>query len=306
MALFQADIPLDQLKARWAPAPSQFMALQGMQVHYRDEGPRHDPTPIVLIHGTAASLHTWAGWVDALKGERRVITMDTPGFGLTGPEPSGNYHINRYTSFILGLLDQLGVQQCVLGGNSLGGEIAWHVAAAAPQRVERLILVDAAGYKRVPNGLPMGFWMAAAAERMGLGSLLSRVLPRAVVAASTRFVYGDVRRITPELNQRYFELQLRAGNRRALGQRLDQHNMGQDVDQLARLRMPTLILWCDKDRIFSLAQGRGLQQAIAGSKFVSYDDLGHVPHEEDPQRTVAAVKFFLARPAIEQPQQSAA
>ena len=62
------DRPVESLKAHWAPAPSQFVAIQGMQVHLRDEGPRDDPQPIVLLHGTSASLHTWEGWVAALKG----------------------------------------------------------------------------------------------------------------------------------------------------------------------------------------------------------------------------------------------
>ncbi len=297
MSFFQADLPLDQLKARWAPAPSQFMELQGMQVHYRDEGPRTDDTPIVLVHGTSASLHTWEAWVDVLKAERRVITMDTPGFGLTGPEPRSNYHIDRYTDFILGFLDQLGVQRFVLGGNSLGGEIAWHVAAAAPQRVERLVLVDAAGFKRLPTGLPLGFLLAAVMDRIGMGWMSARALPRGVVESSTRFVYGDAKRILPAVNQRYFELQLRAGNRKALGQRLNQHNMGRDNDQLARLTMPTLIIWGGKDRIFSVAQGKGLHQAIKGSQFVVFDDLGHVPHEEDPARTLKVVQDFLGAKA---------
>lgn len=293
MGFFQADLPLDQLKARWAPAPSQFMELQGMQVHYRDEGSRTDDTPIVLIHGTSASLHTWEGWVNALKGERRVITVDIPGFGLTGPEPRSNYHIDRYTDFVLGFLDQLGVRRFVLGGNSLGGEISWHVAAAAPQRVVQLILVDAAGFKRLPTGLPLGFILAAGFERFGLGWMSARTLPRGVVESSTRFVYGDAKRIAPGLNQRYFELQLRAGNRRALGQRLSQHNMGRDVDQLARLTMPTLIIWGGRDRIFSVGQGKGFHSAIKGSQFVVFDDLGHVPHEEDVLRTVKVVQDFL-------------
>jgi pimeloyl-ACP methyl ester carboxylesterase len=307
MSFFQSDLPLDQLKARWAPPPSRFIELQGMQVHLRDEGVQADPVPIVLVHGTSASLHTWEGWVAALKSERRVITMDIPGFGLTGPEPVGNYHIDRYTHFILGLMDKLGVKHFVLGGNSLGGEIAWHVAAAAPQRVEQLILVDAAGFKRLPTGLPLGFGLALASTKLGLGGLVSRVLPRSVVNASTRFVYGDPRRITPQVAQRYFDLQLRAGNRRALGQRLAQHNMGRDVDQLARIVMPTLIIWGARDRIFSLAQGQGLHRAIRGSELVVFDDLGHVPHEEDADRTVAVVRRFLGLPSeAEQPQRRAA
>ena len=82
-ASWAPDRPVASLKARWAAAPSQFVRIGGMDVHLRDEGPREDPLPIVLVHGTSASLHTWDGWVAALKDQRRVIRVDLPGFGLT-------------------------------------------------------------------------------------------------------------------------------------------------------------------------------------------------------------------------------
>src|SRR4051794_9461302 len=90
------DRTVESLVARWAPAPSDFMIVKGQFVHFRDEGPKNDPTPLVLVHGTAASLHTWQGWVGELRGRRRVITFDLPGFGLTGPfageYPRDDYH----------------------------------------------------------------------------------------------------------------------------------------------------------------------------------------------------------------------
>lgn len=89
------DRPVETLTGRWAPPPSQFVSIEGMQMHLRDEGPRTDSQPIVLLHGTSASLHTWDGWTEALKSGRRVIRMDLPGFGLTGPMPDGNYQIGR-------------------------------------------------------------------------------------------------------------------------------------------------------------------------------------------------------------------
>ena len=104
------DKPLSALAARWAPPPSTFVPILGMDVHLRDEGPRDDPTPIVLIHGTSASLHTWEGWVAALKDDRRVITFDLPGFGLTGPSPDGDYTIAAYVRFVGALLDKVGVE----------------------------------------------------------------------------------------------------------------------------------------------------------------------------------------------------
>jgi len=101
------DRPVSELAARWAPSPSVFIDVAGMHVHMRDEGVRDDPSPIVLLHGTAASLHTWEGWVDALKTRRRVIRFDLPGFGLTGPSPDGNYGIENYVRFVTAMLDKL-------------------------------------------------------------------------------------------------------------------------------------------------------------------------------------------------------
>ena len=73
---------METLVARWAPPPSDFIEVKGQIVHIRDEGPRDDALPILLIHGTSASLHTWEGWAKALKTQRRVISFDLPGFGL--------------------------------------------------------------------------------------------------------------------------------------------------------------------------------------------------------------------------------
>ena len=138
VATWAPDKPVDELKARWARAPSQFVPVQGLQVHLRDEGPRDDPEPIVLLHGTSASLHTWEGWARDLSRTRRVIRFDLPGFALTGPHPKDDYSIDAYVRFVAGVMDALGVQRFVLGGNSLGGQIAWATAHAHPQRVTRL------------------------------------------------------------------------------------------------------------------------------------------------------------------------
>jgi pimeloyl-ACP methyl ester carboxylesterase len=139
------DWPVEALVARWAPPPSDFIDVEGQLVHLRDVGPRDDPEPLVLIHGTSASLHTWEGWVKALSARHRVISFDLPGFGLTGPNASGDYRGDSYARFVLDLMDQLKVQRMAVAGNSLGGEVAWRTALMAPRRVTKLILVDAAG-----------------------------------------------------------------------------------------------------------------------------------------------------------------
>ena len=284
------DRPVETLKARWAPAPSQFVALNGMQVHLRDEGPRDDPQPIVLLHGTSASLHTWEGWVSALKGQRRVITFDLPGFGLTGPNATGDYSDEAYIAFVLALLDRWKLQRVVLGGNSLGGQIAWELAALHPERVAALVLVDAGGLAFQPESVPLGFRLARVP---GVKYILEGVLPRRVIESSVSNVYGNPARIKPGVVDRYFELALREGNRGALVRRFEQLRPGYYADRLASLRQPTLILWGGRDRLIPPSNGQQFAKSIAGSRLVMFDELGHVPQEEDPQATVAELAGFL-------------
>jgi pimeloyl-ACP methyl ester carboxylesterase len=284
------DRPVAQLAARWAPPPSTFIEVAGMNVHLRDEGPRDDPSPIILLHGTAASLHTWEGWAQALKTKRRVIRFDLPGFGLTGPSPDGNYTSENYVRFIAAMLDKLGVQHCVLAGNSFGGYVAWTSALAQPDRVDRLILVDAGGYALAPSSPPLGFRIA---QLPVLNRLFESTLPRGLVEASVRAVYGDPSKVTPELVDRYYEIALSEGNRRALAQRFAQARPGELAARIPELKLPTLILWGGRDQLIPPEAAARFHRDISGSKLVMFDDLGHVPHEEDPGRTVAAVKAFL-------------
>ena len=284
------DRPVETLTARWAAPPSQFIPVKGMQVHLRDEGPRDAPQPIVLLHGTSDSLHTWEGWAAALRGQRRVIRVDMPGFGLTGPNPQGDYRLPTYVSFVIAVLDHLQVKQVVLGGNSFGGEVVWKTGVDHPSRVSRLILVDAGGFPFQSGNMPIGFKIA---RNPVLKSLTPYFLPRTIVASSVRNVYGDPRRVTPELIDRYQDMALRAGNRRALNARVTQSPIGLYADQVKQVRQPTLILWGGQDHLIPPANATRFQHDIPGSQLVMFEDLGHVPHEEDAARTVAAVQAFL-------------
>jgi pimeloyl-ACP methyl ester carboxylesterase len=288
------DRPVDALKARWAAPPSYFVTLQGMQVHLRDEGPRDDPTPIVLIHGTSASLHTWDGWVAALSPHRRVIRMDLPGFGLTGPAADGDYSMARYTGFMRDLLDLLKLDEVVIGGNSLGGGIAWQTALAHPTRVRQLVLVDATGYPLQPQSIPIGFRLA---QMAWLAPVTQKILPRSMIAASVRNVYGQPDKVSPALIDRYYELTLREGNRASLTQRFQYRSSDAALaGQISQLNLPTLIFWGSEDRLIPPDHAQGFHQDIAGSQLKVFEGLGHVPHEEDPEATVQVVKSFLGLP----------
>jgi pimeloyl-ACP methyl ester carboxylesterase len=289
-ATWAPDRPVESLKARWATPPSTFVALQGMSVHLRDEGPRDDPMPIVLLHGTSSSLHTWEGWASALRATRRVIRFDLPGFGLTGPQPEGRYDMASYVAFVRAMLDRLGVTACVLAGNSFGGNLAWETALADP-RVRKLILVDAGGYPNPKAQLPIGFKLV----RLPVINRLARwSLPRSVIERSMRSVYGDPSKVTAEAVERNYELTLREGNRAALVKRFEQTTIA-PPGTIATVKVPTLILWGGRDRLIPPEFAEQFHRDIAGSQLVMFEALGHVPHEEDPAATVEAVRAFLAR-----------
>ena len=289
LATWAPDRSVKQLSERWALPPSSFLPVNGMQVHLRDEGPREDPNPIVLLHGTSDSLHTWAGWSEDLRRQRRVIRFDLPAFGLTGPDPRNDYSIAAYVRFVTAVVDTLGVKSFVLAGNSLGGQIAWATAVAHPERVVSLVLVDAAGYPLQPQSVPIGFRVA---RTPGLRKVMEFVLPRGVVQESLRNVYGDPSKVTPELVDRFYELTLRQGNRAALGSRMEQKLSG-DESQIKTLKVPTLIVWGAKDRLIPLENGRRFAADIRNAQLVVFDNLGHVPQEEDAQATVKTVRQFL-------------
>jgi pimeloyl-ACP methyl ester carboxylesterase len=295
--VYAPDRSVTSLVALWAPPPSVLIDLNGQLLHYRDEGPRDDPAPLLLLHGTSSSLHTWDGWARALRGQRRVIRLDLPGFGLTGPF-TGSYAGRPYTAesyarFVLDVLDHLAVPRAVLAGNSLGGEVAWRIAALAPQRVAALVLVDAGGYRITGGEFPLAWKIARTPV---LGHLAEHLLPRALVIQGLHTVYGDPSRITDLLADRYYELTLREGNRAALVQRLQQGSPADGVAKVTGVTAPTLVLWGARDRVIASGYAQRFAADIPGARVQVFDDLGHVPQEEDPARTAQAVQAFLADP----------
>lgn len=286
----EPDRPLADLTERWAQPPSTFIELAGMQVHLRDEGPRNDKAPIILIHGTSASLHTWDGWTQVLSQDRRVIRFDLPAFGLTGPEPNNNYTIERYAEFVVTVMDHLGIDNAILAGNSLGGYIAWSTAVLHPSRVHQLVLVDASGYPYESESVPIAFKIS---QHPIASVLLKDFIPKALVENSVKNVYGNPDLVSQELVERYYQLSLREGNRGALSERFKQTKPGALAASIPDIKAPTLILWGAKDKLIPLKQGERFNQEIQGSQLIVFDGLGHVPHEEDPQATVDAVLSFL-------------
>lgn len=289
LALFyRAEIPLEELLPRYADDASQFPELAGQNLHVKDEG---DGPCLLLIHGTAASLHTWDGWVEELRSEFRLLRLDLPGFGLSGPHPSGDHGADTRLAAIEAVLDHAGVDSCSLAGNSLGGFLAWRFVLRWPERVERLVLIDAAGYPRQGDG---GGNVLSLARIPVLNTLLTRITPRHLVEKGLRQVYGDPSKFTPELADRYYDLLLREGNRQALvggGSRGESQ-----IHRLGEIHHPTLILWGALDSWIPVEDAHRFHDDLPNAQLRVYEGVGHVPMEEIPIQTARDAREFLLAP----------
>lgn len=286
---YKADVPVSKLREKYAMPPSQFMELRGMNVHYRDEGPASDSVPLVLLHGTSSFLQTWnactAEWIKT----RRVIRMDLPAFGLTGPDPKGDYSVEGYLLFLNSFLTKLNVKQFYLAGNSLGGLIAYSYAAAYPNEVRKLILIDPAGY---PNQDAKGALAFKLARMRGINKLFKVLTPRIIVRKSLEDVYGDDRLVTDSLVEIYRDMTIREGNRAAMLQRINM-DYAPDTSVIKKIKMPTLVVWGELDQLIPVSHAYRFQRDLPHNKLVVLKGVGHIAMEESPNIVAPLIADFL-------------
>jgi len=320
LAPLQPDRSSRTLERRYTNDASSFLHLDDARVHYRDEGPRDAPT-LLCLHGTGSSLHTWDGWVDRLAGDYRVVRLDMPGFGLTGPRER-RHTVAGLVQSVATLCTELGLERVTVAGNSLGGGVAWRLAVARPDLVSRLVLVD-------PGGATLLSYIARHYRTLGTDVLTRYATPRIAVRMLLRDAYGDRSKVTPRLVRRYYDLLLRRGNRRAVIELASNYREDHfpesrplptpggavlpstcdpapsvlDGYDISEVSVPTLFQWGAEDTWLPEPFGRDLAERVKGSRFVTYDGVGHVPMEETPGRTAADVAAFLreTRPAAVRP-----
>ena len=285
---FYSDLSVEELKRTYANSYSysEFIEIEGTKVHYRIEG---EGPPLLLLHGTASSLHTWDGWTTQLKDRFRIIRLDLPAFGLTGPSTTRDYSIEAYTKFLNAFVEKIGLERFSLAGNSLGGGIAWSFAAEFPNKVEKLILLDASG---IPDDRedPAVFKLA---RNPVLGKLLEFITPKSFIKKNMKEVYFDDGKVTDELVTRYHDMALRAGNRVAFRDRARVVNP--DItNKLPSILAPTLIIWGADDQWIPVSNATTFAERIPNAKVAIIENAGHVPMEETPVTSAnIALKFLL-------------
>lgn len=273
------------------PQPdSRFVATSGVRFHYKREG---NGPPVLLIHGSASSLHHFTEVAMALSASFTVIRLDLPGFGLTGPRADRDYRIETYAKAVTDFMSALGVPRYAVVGNSLGGNVAWNVALLSPDRITGLVLINATGYPE--KTLPAGMGLL---RNPLLRPLMRRWMPRGLIGRSLRAVVGartDL--VDAAMVDRAYALMNRPGNCAAF---IDFVNTDQS-DRSARIQSisaPTLVLRSAK------VDGQHFARDIAGAEERVHATAGHLLAEEDPTWVSAAIDGFLRSRVSEEGAQS--
>jgi len=285
-ALWTPDRALADLQARYQTAADETLNLLGNQVRVRDTGPKDAPA-VLLLHGFGASLETWEPWALELSRTLRVIRIDLPGSGLSGPDAQGDYSDARSMALLLALLNERHFDRVSVVGHSIGGRIAWTFAATHPTRVAKLVLV-------APDGFASpGFVYGQAAEVPASMALMRYTLPRWMLRMSLEPAYADPAALSDALVTRYYELMLAPQSRSAMLERLRQTMLVDPVPLLSSIQAPTLLLWGKQDAMIPFANAADYQRALPHHTLVSFARVGHLPHEEASARSLVAVQQFL-------------
>jgi pimeloyl-ACP methyl ester carboxylesterase len=285
--LYTPDKSRKVLEAKYNVLPADYVDVAGMRLRIRDTGPRDAPA-VILLHGFGSSLETWDDWAALLSDRFRVIRYDLPGFGLTGPDPTGDYTEARGVQVLAALMDRLGIAKASIIGNSMGGRLAWMFAALHPDRVARLVLVSPDGfaspgfeYNKKPN-VPF------------VAKLLPYTLPTMMLRGSLVPAYADQATLTDDLVARYRDMMLAPGVRGAIVARMEQNMMRDPAPLLRTIRAPTLLVWGGKDGMIPFTNAQDYLRDIPNSRLVAFPDLGHIPQEEAPAKSLEPVRQFLA------------
>ena len=225
---------------------------------------------------------------ETLKRIIEFIRYDLPGFGLTGADPSADYSDRRSIAVLLALMDQLGVAQATIVGNSMGGRIAWTFAALNPKRTDKLVLISPDGF--ASPGLDYGERSRAPL----LMRALPYVLPSFMLRDSLAPAYANAEVLTQAVFTRYRDMMLAPGVRRAIIDRMDQMVLVDPVPLLKAIEAPTLLMWGEKDGMIPFANSADYLRALPQARLVALPGIGHIPQEEAPT-TVAILREFLDR-----------
>jgi len=276
-----------EIMQKYTTDASRFLMIEDCMIHYRVEG---KGPPLMLVHGAFSSCHTFDEWTNLLKSKFTIIRFDIPGFGLSTGFVDKVYSINRFTRFMAKFLKRLNIPQVHLAGSSLGGWLSWEFTLKYPKMVNRLVLIDAAGFvqeDRIP--LPIKMMRTPFVDK-----IVRFVIRKQTLEVFLREVFVHQDRITDEMIDRYYDLFTFRDNQESFF-RLVNSKFVDRTRRLKEIQHPTLIMWGEQDAWVSIEDAYIFRDRIPNAELLIYEDLGHLPFEEAPKSTSKDLVQFLGR-----------
>ncbi len=280
-----------QLRARYADRQSRYMTVRGMEIHYKDEGPRKAPV-LLMIHGSQSSLRTWDRIAVLLKPRYRIIRFDIPGYGLSGPVSDEAAASVLPVEITEGLLDGLGVKRLAAAvGVSSGGTMAMYLAARRPEMVARLILsntpsdpVDTSHMVQTPAFL-------AAQDRARRTGYQDYDFWDQYLS----FFAGDPARISRRTRMEYWDFNRRSPERHPIAMVARIGDGKQAAIEMAKITTPTFLVWGGGDPLLPEAAVNAITRYLKNATIskVLMPDVGHYPPLEVPDRFARWIETYV-------------
>jgi pimeloyl-ACP methyl ester carboxylesterase len=263
-----------------------------VKLYYYEEG---KGPPLLLIHGFGASTYTWRHVAPELAKNYRVIAVDLKGFGQSDKPFDGRYSVYDQAELLAQLIEDKDLRDLTLLGHSFGGGVALLLALEANQRLDgritRLVLLDSIAY---PQNIPVFFRLLDVPLVSQLG--VRMVPPLVQTRVALQIAYFDDSKIDPEEIELYAAPLKTAAGKHAIihsARQIVPEDIAELSERYKTIELPTLILWCDHDRIVPLEVGIKLRRTLPNSTLRLIEDCGHMPQEEQPASTLALIKGFI-------------
>jgi len=268
-----------QIFAQTAPQEKSAVIF-GAKIHYVEAGDAKNPK-VILLHGLGASITSWQLNIAALSQKYHVVALDQIGFGKSD-KPMLKYRVGTYTDFLDKFLSELKIDKASLIGNSLGGWIAADFALKYPAKVEKIVLVDAAGIKPSDVNLNQVYALNYS-TRDEVRKLVKLVFYNQTLFGSEAFVDESLR------------LRVAAGDGYTINSLIESIKRDEDFlnGRLGGIKQPTLIIWGKQDGLLPLSDGEKFDKEIPNSTLIVFDQCGHAPQVEKALDFNAAVLKFL-------------
>jgi pimeloyl-ACP methyl ester carboxylesterase len=282
----------DWRQVDWA-AHLRTIDIGGVPINYVDVGEQGDHRPLVFVHGLGGQWQNWLENIPRFAEQRRVIALDLPGFGLT-PMPRETITIDLYGRIVVELCDRLDLAPAVLVGNSMGGYVVAEAAIDAPESVERLMLVAAAGISQ--TDLPLGTLLRAG-KILALATRASTAQHRRQMARPAlrhwilSLVVRHPTRLRPDIA---FEGLVKGAGKPGFIGALEACIDYDFCDRLPEIACPTLVVWGRDDAIIPVTDADTYVELIPGARKLVFEDTGHVPMVERPIAFNDELERFLS------------